>query len=562
MKYAPGLALLLASWLQPLHVLPWVSWHSEVLAFAAVLWWFGAELASARKGGQRTFVAPVAVIVPLALAALALLQFATGLIQYLGDALIISLYLATCSMAVAVGHAWAGQPAQTRSSEEEYPLLQQLALVVLVAAVASVLIALVEVFRVWEQLEWIVRPPSFRRPGGNIGQPNNLATLVLMGVASLAYLFEGRRVSASLAAFLMALLTLGLAMTESRTALLSAAALSAWWFYKRRLLNAKVRPAALAAAWAGWLILLWAWPQVAASFHFVDRQVVDTTPGLRLVVWPQFLEAAMQHPWFGWGLREVSRAHNAVLDHYQSAEPFTYAHNIVLDFVVGMGFPLTVLVLGGLTYWACKRLRAVQSPATWYCVALAIPLSVHAMLEYPFAYAYLLFPVMLAVGYLEGSLAPNSALKVATRWPLIATPLVLALMVWSALEYVRAEEDFRIARFEALRIGKTQDDYTQPELYLLTQLKAMLAATRMTPKTGMSSEDIELLRRAATRFPWTAIQNRYALALALNGNPDEAMRQLRVMRAMHGEKHYKALKAAWQEYAQDKYPQLAQLALP
>jgi hypothetical protein len=48
----------------------------------------------------------------------------------------------------------------------------------------------------------------------------------------------------------------------------------------------------------------------------------------------------------------------------------------------------------------------------------------------------------------------------------------------------------------------------------------------------------------------------------LNGNPTEALRQLRVMRAMHGEKHYAALKASWDELANTKYPQLRQLKLP
>jgi hypothetical protein len=135
-------------------------------------------------------------------------------------------------------------------------------------------------------------------------------------------------------------------------------------------------------------------------------------------------------------------------------------------------------------------------------------------------------------------------------------------MFWSAVEYVAIEEDFRMARFEALRIGQTPSDYSRPTVHLQTQLEVMLAASRMVPAPEMRPVDIELLRTAAMRFPWTAIQNRYALSLALNGNPDEAIRQLRVMRAMHGEKHYQALKANWLQLASDKYPQLGQLKLP
>ena len=270
----------------------------------------------------------------------------------------------------------------------------------------------------------------------------------------------------------------------------------------------------------------------------------------------------MQRPWFGWGLREVSQAHNAVLSHYASGEPFTYAHNIVLDLAIGLGLPMTALLLGLFAYWAWHRLKAVDASATWYCVAVAIPMAVHSMLEFPFSYIYFLVPVLLVVGMLEAATAPRSIVRLKTSFTTLGAASLFLLMIWSVVEYVAMEEDFRVARFEALRIGQTQSDYSRPKVHLLTQLEVMLAASRMVPSPKMSSADIELLRSAAMRFPWTAIQNRYALSLALNGNPDEAIRQLRVMRAMHGEKHYQALKANWQQQASDKYPQLGQLKLP
>ena len=40
------------------------------------------------------------------------------------------------------------------------------------------------------------------------------------------------------------------------------------------------------------------------------------------------------------------------------------------------------------------------------------------------------------------------------------------------------------------------------------------------------------------------------------------MRQLRVMRALYGEKMYQEIKANWSALAKDKYPQLRELKLP
>jgi O-antigen ligase len=563
MKYLPGFILLLASWLQPLHILPWVSWHSEVLAFAALAWFFSVELFIRIKSRQAFVVVPRVAMAPLALGLAVMIQFGAGQIQFFGDALILSVYLACCAMVIGVGRAWGEHDALAQTTSDSQPLLGQLAVIVLIGAAASVLIALVQVFNVWGEADWISRIDGFRRPNSNIGQPNNFATLLLMGIASLAFLLEAKRLSTTLAVILLVLLTLGIAMSESRTGLLSAMVLTAWWFHKRQIFKRKGAVALVATGWVSLLFLVWAWPLfITFSQHGEGLAQINVSAGGRLVAWPQLLEAVMQRPWFGWGLREVSEAHNAVLSHYASGEPFTYAHNIVLDLAIGLGLPMTALILGLFAYWAWRRLKAVDASATWYCIALAIPLAVHSMLEFPFSYVYFLVPVLLAVGVLEAATAPRSIVRLRTSFTTLGAASLFLLMIWSAVEYVAIEEDFRVARFEALRVGQTPSDYNRPKVHLLTQLDVMLAASRMVPLPEMSPTDIELLRSAAMRFPWTAIQNRYALSLALNGNPDEAIRQLRVMRAMHGEKHYQALKANWELLASDKYPQLGQLKLP
>ena len=50
----------------------------------------------------------------------------------------------------------------------------------------------------------------------------------------------------------------------------------------------------------------------------------------------------------------------------------------------------------------------------------------------------------------------------------------------------------------------------------------------------MTQTQLAALQNTALRYPWTATQSRYALALAMNGNISEGQRQLHVMRAQHG----------------------------
>jgi hypothetical protein len=77
----------------------------------------------------------------------------------------------------------------------------------------------------------------------------------------------------------------------------------------------------------------------------------------------------------------------------------------------------------------------------------------------------------------------------------------------------------------------------------------------------MSPQEIARLRSLALRYPWGPTQYRYALALAMNGDQAEAVRQLRVLRNQRGEALYGVLKQEIGEL-QHKHPSLRTLALP
>lgn len=516
-----------------------------------------------RRARETELAIPRIVWVPTILGLYALGQFAWGQIEFFGDALMIMIYMAAAAMALTVGYGWGINSRLAIHADVVPTQLSQLAMTLLVGALLSVVIMLVQAFDVWTTSDWIVRTEGFRRPGGNLGQTNHMGTLLLMGMTSLVLLSQTKQLGVRVAGMMQLLLILALAMTESRTGLLSAGLVTAWWFAHRGLFT-KGRPGRqLAYAWLVLLFLVWAWPLFIQTWHFAEGvRRMNADAGMRLVVWTQLLEAVMQRPWAGWGLREVSEAHNAVLHHYATAGPFSYAHNVLLDLMIGLGIPLALLMVGLFVRWAWNRMRATSTLSDWYCLAIAIPLGVHSMLEFPYAYFYFLLPVLLAIGMIESSAEPVPGPRVRTAYAAAGTWVVFMVMAWSAVEYVVIEEDFRVARFEALKVGQTPSEYTQPKILILTQLDAMLKATRIRPAPRMPEPEIELLRQAAMRFPWTAIQNRYALSLALNGNLEEARRQLQVMRAMHGEKHYAGIKAAWEQQAQEKYPQLKEIKLP
>ncbi len=559
-----AMALVLASWLMPLHILPWVSWHSEVPAFLAVLLLVLGGLTARiwRTRGTAVRVAlPVSMLFWLALCLLVLSQWASGQIAFFGDGLVLCLYFTLCALAWGAGYV-ANQGDHGKEARQQSDL-EAVAWTVLAGASASAVIAMVQAFDVWETASWINRMPQLRRPGGNIGQPNQLATLLIMGVASLLYLNRLQRLGQISSSIVFLLLAVGIAATESRTGVLSMALLLLWCLAERSRHGLGMRPWVAVAGFMLFLALLIGWPLLMSVFLQAGTEAkIDTRAGMRLVVWPQLIEAIMMHPWAGWGLREVSTAHNAVASNHAASEPYTYAHNIGLDLLLGVGLPLGILLLGLIGIWAWRHLRSVNDLRGWYCVAAVLPVATHSMLEFPFAYAYFLAPVMFLLGHLEALAGARAQLRINAYLVTIFVVLVSAVVFWSAVEYLQIEDDFRVVRFEALRVGKTPAEYQRPKVVLLTQLDALLEAARIEPRPGMAAEEIELTCKAAMRYPWTALQNRYALSLALNGQSEEAVRQLKVMRAQHGAKTYAEIRVSWDRLAREKHPQLSALQLP
>lgn len=565
-----ALLCLAASWMMPLHFLPWVSWHNEWLSFfaALLLAWRGLfEVARKKNSGALCF--PVSTLPFLALAVIAALQMSVGLITFAGDALVIGFYLVLCLICLSLGAA-CGKKAiavQARSGKtagnQSDAAVTLMAFTLLAAAFISTVVALAQVFDLWESASWISRMPELRRPGGNLGQPNQLATLLLMGIASLVFLYESMMLPALAAALILFTLTTGLAATESRTGVLSFFVLVFWLYAKRRAVGFQLSTWVIALSTLSFVSLFWLWPVLISAMEMSGSgAAVNTKPGTRLIVWPQLLDALELRPWWGWGIGRVSDALNAVAHAYATSEAFTYSHNILLDLALGVGVPLAAIGVLVTAVWLWRRIRAANQLLPWYCLAVTLPVAVHSMLEFPFAYAYFLAPVMFALGALEGMTGGRPAFRLGVIPVAAMLSITTAVMAWSVVEYMAIEEDFRVVRFEALRIGKTPSNYQRPHVFLLTQLDALLSGGRIVPKPDMTVAELDLAKKVAIRFPWPATQNRYALSLALNGHPDEAVRQLRVMRALHGEQTYAQIKKSWANLANEEYPQLRGLNLP
>lgn len=491
---------------------------------------------------------PWVAMIPMALGLLALAQSLTGLVVWHGQAWVVTLY--SILAVIGLGWGWSEGQREDRLSGGSTPVsvAEWLAWTILVAGVLSQWVALVQVFRIGDGSSLIAPMSYLRRPGGNMAQPNHLASLLVMTVSAGLFLHLKRRMGRSALTVLVLYAALGVAITESRTGLLALLVVLGFWGWMRPNSETAVSCvwAVLPAVFVTLAFMLWptfylAWWGSDGGAMGMER-LSASTQDPRLALWSQLIQASWLRPWFGWGIRDTAEAHQAVIHESVSSLSVTYSHNLFLDLVIWLGWPMAIGMASLLGFWIARRLKSgVEKPLGWFGMALLLPFAIHSLLEFPYAYAYFLLPVMIAVGYVE---AASSASTRTIRVPRLAVTVVLATMallsLWSVFDYVRAEEDFRVARFEMLRIGPPPTE-PPPRILLLNQLGELVASTRIPLAQNMTQAQIESLRLAAQHHPWSGAQYRYATGLALNGQSMEARRQLQAIRAQHGYKVYMIL---------------------
>ncbi|MBQ6656824.1 MAG: O-antigen ligase C-terminal domain-containing protein [Ottowia sp.] len=323
----------------------------------------------------------------------------------------------------------------------------------LLAAVASAVIAQLQYFDLETPFyPWI----NIAKPGqafGNLRQPNQLATLLVIGLAALRFLTHGgRRATQVCAAALALLLLAGTAATASRTGLVELLALTVvllMWsgrrHWRRVLLLALAALAAYALAAYALPALLQTGNHVAGR-DLLDRlQHAEGTCGSRLILWGNVLHLIAQKPWLGWGWGDLAWAHYITL--YPGAR-FCYildnAHNLPLHLAVSLGVPAAVLICVALAFFALRaRPWSEQNPARQmaWCVLLAI--GVHSLVEYPLWYGPFQTAAIISLWLLWVTRKGRSAAKPAAWGALPRAALALVMLAatsYTAWDYERISQ--------------------------------------------------------------------------------------------------------------------------
>ncbi|MBX3653800.1 MAG: O-antigen ligase C-terminal domain-containing protein [Ramlibacter sp.] len=496
----------------------------------------------------------------MALIALAVvwIQWVAGVIYFAGDAWMASLYLLAFCACVAMGYNSRFQySGQLRIVESFYSVLWVAALVTAVIGILQWL-CLSEVLGIYAVHNEIGAPAS-----GNMAQRNHYATLLLVGSVALFSASRRRNLGGFTILLALGFISWAMLLSQSRGAMLSASLVAIFLGAKS---YSPGRPAK-ALAYGGALALLWLGYSLLNQVN--DLLLIGGDRGIKLIdgngrwtMWSQVLIATSQKPWTGYGWNQTAAAHAAGALVKPGELSFSNAHNLFVELLAWFGMPIGGAMVVAIVYWIVTRAIDVKNEQGIFAFGCLIPLIVHSMLEYPYAYAYFLLPIGVLVGVVDAHISPRPK-GIQIKWKSQNWIFVLWLGLGGAIatNYLKVEEDFRIVRFENMRIGHTPSDYAPPSIDVLTHLAAMLQAGRLTARTQMPHRELELLREVSKRFPYGALNFRYAVSLALNGSIAEAERQLQTIHGMYGEKYYASVKRELTEIWVPKYPQLAALKM-
>lgn len=538
--------LMTLPWLSPFHRQPWTSFHTDAAMGLAALPLMVWALVTSRC----RFRVPLESLAMALLAAVPVAQRAAGLIHFGGDAWLAALYVFAFAVAVAVGAHWRFTQARA--------LPNALFASFGIAATLSSGLALYQ----WLQLDGLGVLAFAIQDGGritaNLGQPNQLATLLVWGLLAFWWAYLHGHVHGTVAATLSALLLFGIAMTQSRAGALEVALLACGAVVFRQPLGSRQYRGLLVAlgVWFAVAFLGWTPLNEALQLSAVSTLEQRLVPGTRWLHWQLLLDAIAQRPWAGWGWNQVVLAQVATaLEHPPSHEVIQYSHNLLLDLLVWNGIPIGVLAILAVGAWSFWQVRLARSAERVLLMLAVFAFLLHALVELPHGYALFLLPVGLMVGALH--VAPNGKRQLVLPRGVIALAFAVltACVVLVIREYLEVDQAWMAHRFRSAHLGN-EPIRPVPDLRVLTNLKALLEFVRIEPRRHMAGAQIEALRLTAERLPSAGGLYRYAQALALNGDTAKAEQTLRLLCRLHPEPQCTAARQAWTAAAANGMPEM------
>ncbi|MBK5648884.1 PglL family O-oligosaccharyltransferase [Acinetobacter proteolyticus] len=512
------------AWLSPFHTYPWVTFSGELASFSAGLVLLAVFL-------NKKIIIPRAQLWITPIIAVPLLQWSFGLVNDFSTALLSSLYVFAFWLMIVLGYNLSLQ------ADQREALMQEISKLLFGIAMVCSVMAIVQWCGLGGVINGIMQLKG-DRPYANFGQPNHLATFLIMGLMGALYLYEKRAIASYwlLPASLLILFTV--ALTQSRTSWVVCLFILFYWMYKQYKQQPRFNFRLLWVWCIGFFVIaIWGLPLLGNLF---SSEVIQTSSVaerassgyLRFDIWTQMLLALKQQPWLGYGWNQTSVAQISIFNLHPSHEWVISAHNVLLDILVWNGLPLGLFIIAYMGLWFFWLDRNAKDSTSVIAIMMVAAILIHAMLEFPQRYAYFLLPMGFLLGLVQTQTPQLKAValnKHVVRF-IWLIGIVLLLLIW---------RDYKLFQENSRLIFKKQQPTVEilgsSKILLLTQFQQRLDWIRLKPQTQMSERDLEWINALVKNKATPYNLKKYAQVLVYNHKFEEAEQQLFILQQLYGQ---------------------------
>ena len=518
---------LIFSYISPIHYNPWAAYVSIISAIFCLL--------SLVLILEKKIKIPVFSLFILLVATIVWIQYYLGLVFYLNTAIIVSSIIILFWLSFIIGYNF--------SLENKDKVLIFLGIVFIVSGIFSTIFSIFQ----WIQLDknpYLIIELSGRsnRMVANIGQANQLATLLFLSIISCFYFFEKSFVNKYILSCFSVFFLFGIVLTQSRTAWIVVIVLFIYFilFYKKLQINLK--PYIFCCGIVLFFITIIFLPKIIIVLSgYLNVAQTDTvlermsSGYLRINIWQQMIGALLLEPWLGYGWFQTSVAQYAVIDRIHGVEWTTSAHNIILDLLVWNGVLLGFIIILYIFYYFILPIFRVKNIQDFFAAMLIITFGIHAMLEYPIFYTYFLIPLGLVIGLLLAG-RENKGFCIHAFYMKILLPLALVFIYFFNQQYNFISYNIVGANLSQNKILLKDRFIYAYETPLFDNFNAQIKWIALNPYQKFSKQELVFVKQVVSLNLTQFNLNKFAIVLAVNGEELECRRVLKILEVMYGVK--------------------------
>ncbi|MDH2653020.1 PglL family O-oligosaccharyltransferase [Acinetobacter baumannii] len=520
-------AILLGSaWLSPFHYSPWVMFSSEVSTF-------GAGLCVLISLLQQNIKIPRAQILLLPFTLIPIVQWGCGLVFDLSTALLSTFYLLGFWFMVLAGYNL------SLDQKKRDQIFSGFSLLVIITSLFTSLIAIFQWLNIESHLIYTLHLIG-NRPYGNFGQPNNMATFLIIGLLGCLYLYEKNKVTVWLLLPSALIILFTIALSQSRTSWIVFPFLFIYWVVKQFGKQKRFRfVQGLLWCLAFFLIAGLILPYITQFIEFsTNTEITETSSFVaragsgheRIGMWIQILHAIAQQPWLGYGWSQTSVA---VVDSIQYGTVhvwFNSAHNVLLDIIIWNGIPIGIVIIAYFACWFLWLNQQAKETISIIAIMMVCTVLIHAMLEFPQRYAYFLLTCGFLLGIIQAQtpVLKGIVLNKQVLRLIWGVSLILLLAIWRDYNVYVTNSNllFKNKQPNAEVLGSNQ-------IFVLTQFEQRLKWIEMKPETTLSDADLAVWGNFVKNKATPYNLRKYAQLLAYNGKVEQAEQQIFILQHLY-----------------------------